>query len=205
MPRRRAIAAAAVLLAAAPLAGPPASLAQAPGAGPARPGPEAPLSPGGDAVLRVVVVDIQQVQQQSLAAQGVQRALEAQRETFQREIQAQEDRLRAAEQELAERRGELSQDQFAQRRREFEQQVIEGQREVQARSRALEQALSEGMRAVQQRIMQIVAEVALERGADIVLARNQVLIFDRALDVTQVVVERLNAQLPSVDVPVPPQ
>jgi outer membrane protein len=197
----RSAAAAAFVLSAA-LAAPPSG-AQAPSGAPG-PATAAP-SPGTDAVLRVIVVDVQQVQQQSRAAQGVQRALEAQRETFQREIQAQEDRLRAAERELADRRGELSQEQFAQRRREFELQVIEGQREVQARSRALEQALSESMRTVQQRIMQIVAEVALERGADIVLARNQVLIFDRSLDVTQTVVDRLNAQLPQVDVAVPQQ
>jgi Skp family chaperone for outer membrane proteins len=64
----------------------------------------------------------------------------------------------------------------------------------------LEQALSDAMRVVQTNVMQIVAEVALERGANIVLAKHQVLIFDRTLDVTQTVLERLNRRLPDVPV-----
>ena len=64
----------------------------------------------------------------------------------------------------------------------------------------LEQALSDAMRVVQTNVMQIVAEVALERGANIVLAKHQVLIFDRTLDVTQTVLDRLNRRLPDVPV-----
>jgi outer membrane protein len=155
----------------------------------------APADPSGP---RIMVVDIQWVQQESAAARGIQQALERRRETFQREIASQEDRLRTAEQELARQRGQLPTEAFAQRRREFEQQVIDGQRQVQERSRTLEQGLNEAMRVVQTNVMQIVAEVALERGANIVLAKHQVLIFDRSLDVTQTVLERLNRRLPEV-------
>jgi len=148
---------------------------------------------------------MQRVQQESRAARGVQRALEQQRETFQREIATQEEKLRQVEQELARQRGQLSQEDFAQRRREFELQVLEGQRQVQARSRSLEQAMSDAMRVVQGHIMQIVAEVALERGANIVLAKHQVVIFDRALEATQTILERLNQRLPEVALSVPQQ
>jgi Skp family chaperone for outer membrane proteins len=162
--------------------------------------PGAPVEASGP---RIIVVDIQWVQQESLAARGIQQALERQRETFQREIAGQEDRLRSAEQELARQRAQLPNDAFAQRRREFEQQVLDGQRQVQERSRVLEQALSDAMRVVQTNVMQIVAEVALERGANIVLAKHQVLIFDRTLDVTQTVLDRLNRRLPDVPVNMP--
>ena len=162
--------------------------------------PIAPADAGGP---RIIVVDIQWVQQESLAARGVQQALERQRETFQREMAGQEERLRNAEQEIARQRTQLPSEAFALRRREFEQQVIEGQRQVQERSRVLEQAMSDAMRVVQTNVMQIVAEVALERGANIVLAKHQVLIFDRSLDVTQTVLERLNRRLPDVTVNMP--
>ena len=150
-----------------------------------------------------MVVDTQLIQQESKAARNIQKVFDAKRETFQKEIGLREEQLRAAEQELTRQRSSMSQESFAQRRREFEQQVIDGQRDIQARSRSFEQALSNSMRTVQTKIMQIIAEAALERGANIVVSRNQLLLFDRGLDVTQAILERLNEQLPEVTVAMP--
>jgi hypothetical protein len=43
-----------------------------------------------------------------------------------------------------------------------------------------------------------VAEVARERGANLVLARQQFVLVDTALDVTDTVMERVNKTLPKV-------
>lgn len=151
----------------------------------------------------IAVVDMQQILQESAAAKDIQRQLDAQRDTYQGEISAQEEKLRAAEQELARQRSILSQEAFLQRRREFEQQVAEVQRNVQARKRLLDQAFADSMKQVRDNLLQIVADVAAENGATLVLAKQQVVIVEKSLDMTEAVMKRLNEKLPNVAVSIP--
>lgn len=151
----------------------------------------------------VIVVDIQQIQQESLAYKAIQKQLDDQREVYQKEIAAQEEKLRAADQELARQRTILSPEAFAQKRREFEKQVAEIQRNVQTRKRTLDQAYAEAIGRVRKALLQIVADVAGERKANVVLARQQVLVVEESLDVTRIVMERLNEELPTVQVTLP--
>ena len=151
----------------------------------------------------VAVVDVQFILQEAAASKSIQKQLEAQRETYQNEISKQEDRLRAVEQELNHQRANLSPDDFGQKRREFEQQVADVQRTVQARKRVLDQAFNESMAKVRDTVLQIVTEVAGEQKATLVLAKQQVVLAEKSLDLTAAVLERVNKKLPSVPVTVP--
>jgi outer membrane protein len=151
----------------------------------------------------VAVVDVQFILQEAAASKNIQKQLEAQRETYQNEISKQEDRLRAVEQELNHQRSALSADDFGQKRREFEQQVADVQRTVQARKRVLDQAFNESMTKVRDAVLQIVTEVAGEQKATLVLAKQQVVLAEKSLDLTATVLERVNKKLPSVPVTVP--
>ncbi len=151
----------------------------------------------------VAVVDVQFILQEAAASRSIQKQLEAQRETYQNEISKQEDRLRAVEQELNRQRSVLSPDDFAQKRREFEQQVADVQRTVQARKRVLDQAFNESMTKVRDTVLQIVTEVAGEQKATLVLAKQQVVLAEKSLDLTSAVLERVNRKLPTVPVTVP--
>jgi Skp family chaperone for outer membrane proteins len=151
----------------------------------------------------VAVVDVQFILQEAAASKSIQKQLEAQRETYQNEISKQEDRLRAVEQELNHQRANLSPDDFAQKRREFEQQVVDVQRTVQARKRVLDQAFNESMTKVRDAVLQTVTEVAGEQKATLVLAKQQVVLAEKSLDLTTAVLERVNKKLPSVPVTVP--
>jgi Skp family chaperone for outer membrane proteins len=151
----------------------------------------------------VAVVDVQFILQEAAASKSIQKQLEAQRETYQNEISKQEDRLRAVEQELNHQRANLSPDDFGQKRREFEQQVVDVQRTVQARKRVLDQAFNESMTKVRDAVLQTVTEVAGEQKATLVLAKQQVVLAEKSLDLTAAVLERVNKKLPSVPVTVP--
>jgi outer membrane protein len=151
----------------------------------------------------VAVVDVQFILQEAAASKSIQKQLEAQRETYQSEISKQEDRLRAAEQEMNRQRSIVSPDEFAQQRREFEQQVADVQRTVQARKRVLDEAFNESMTKVRDAVLQTVTEVAGEQKATLVLAKQQVVLAEKSLDLTATVLERVNKKLPSVPVTVP--
>ncbi|EWY42146.1 membrane protein [Skermanella stibiiresistens SB22] len=151
----------------------------------------------------VAVVDVQLIMQESVAAKSIHKQLDAQRQTYQKEIAKQEDKLRGAEQELGRQRADLPPDAFEQKRREFEQQVAEVQRSVQTRKRVLDQAFNESMKKLHDGMLQVVAEVAGEQKASLVLAKQQVVLAEKSLDLTNPVLERLNKKMPTVAVTVP--
>lgn len=153
----------------------------------------------------IAVVDVQKILQESTAAQGVQKAIESQRETYQKEISSLEEKLRTAEGELRKQQTILSADAFAGKRRDFEKQVADVQRTVQTRKRALDTALTDSMNQVQKTMVDLISEVAKEQGANVVLARHQVVLVETNLDVTDVVLDRLNKKLPKVAVTIPKQ
>src|SRR3954469_873532 len=132
----------------------------------------------------VAVVDVQFILQEAAASKSIQKQLEAQRDTYQNEISKQEDRLRAVEQELNRQRSALPPDAFGQKRREFEQQVADVQRTVQARKRVLDQAFNDSMAKVRDAVLQTVTEVAGEQKATLVLAKQQVVLAEKSLDLT---------------------
>ncbi|CAO3445539.1 Outer membrane protein H precursor [Azospirillum argentinense] len=153
----------------------------------------------------IAVVDVQKIMQESNASKGVSKSFESLRETYQKEIASLEDKLRKSEEELRKQQTVLAPDALANKRRDFEKQVGEVQKTVQSRKRVLENALNEAMAVVHKNMVEIVADVARERGANLVLARQQFVLVDTQLDVTDVVLERVNKKLPQVALTVPKQ
>src|SRR5690606_16965345 len=99
----------------------------------------------GEVPLVVAVLDIQKVMRESTAAKAIQAELEEQRETYQAELAQQERKLRAADQDLAADRPTLSQEAFAERREDLEEQATQLRRDVQTRKEQLEAMYNEGM------------------------------------------------------------
>lgn len=151
----------------------------------------------------IAVVDVQKIMQESNASKGVSKSFETLRETYQKEISALEDKLRKSEEELRKQQTVLAPDALATKRRDFEKQVGDVQKTVQTRKKALENALNEAMAVVHKNMVEIVADVARERGANLVLARQQFVLVDTNLDVTDTVMERVNKKLPQVALNVP--
>lgn len=153
----------------------------------------------------VAVVDVQFILQESKAAQSIQKAATAQAEAYGKEIAPQEEKLRAADQELARQRASLSAEQFAAKRRDFEKQIADVQRNVQARQRNLEMAVNEARQTVLKAMNEIIEEVAKDKGVNLVLLKHVAMIFDTSADLTPAVLEKLNAKLPQVAIKIPPK
>jgi outer membrane protein len=170
----------------------------------ADPAPAA-AAPSGEKLGSPVIaaVDIQKIMQDSSASKGIQAAIESQRDQYQKEITSLEDKLRSAEQELRKQQNVLSADALGKKRKEFETQVAEVQRTVQNRKRSLDGGLNDAMSMVQKTMLEIIADVVREKGANVVLARHQFVIVDTKLDITDIVMDRLNAKLPKVSVTIP--
>lgn len=164
---------------------------------------QAPATPLPAAIIGIV--DVAQVRANSLAAKDIQRQMAAIQEVYSTEISKIEDQLRAQEQELQRQQAILAADAFAARRREFEAAVDRAQRLVEERNRTLDRLFSEAMGKVTTAIVSALTELQRERGFNMILDRNAVLVPAAALDLTADTQARVDQRLPSVAVTLPPE
>lgn len=153
---------------------------------------------------QVAVVDIPSILQQATAMQNIQQQLDVQKDLLQRDVGRQQEGLRQAEQELARLRQTVSVEEFDRKRTEFETQVSATGRALQERTRRLDIAFNQARNNVINTLDQVIAEVAGESGATLVISR-QFIVYQsgNATDLTEEVLERLNSRLPQVTVTVP--
>lgn len=152
---------------------------------------------------KLAVMDMQALLQNSTAAESIQSQLNAKREEFQNTIQAQETELQSAEEELSRQQSVLSEEEFAKKRQDFQRQVAEFQRNIQQRRQQLDQGYANALTTLRNEILELTADLSEEDGIDIVLSRQQVVIADKDIDITNMVMSRLNESLTSVDVTIP--
>ena len=158
-----------------------------------------------DEPLVIVVVDFQRIVRESSAAATVREQIDELRTAYQGEFARIEEQLRTAEAELTNQRAVLPDEEFLRRRREFEQQVTEAQRQAQYRRAELDQALDDAMDQIQSSLLDVIAEIAEQQQATVVLNRTNVVMVDQDLDFTADALAELDAVLPHVDVTVPEQ
>jgi Skp family chaperone for outer membrane proteins len=155
--------------------------------------------------LKILVVDIPNVLSRSKAAQDIQKQLEEQRRSYQSQIASQEEKLRSAQVELDRQRGVLSADAFEKKQKEFRDQIASVQKGVQEKKGTLEGVFNQSMGELRKAVVTVVAEIAKERKATLVLANQQVVLVEKTLDITDEVLEKLNKSNPSGSIKVSEQ
>ncbi len=148
----------------------------------------------------IAVIDVQRLQRDSAASKSIKGQIEKQRAAYQQQITKQENELRSAEQELNRQRTLVSPEAFNERRRQFEEKLAKLQRDVQNRKRELDKSASTALRTVEKTLTEIVQQLVEERRLSLVLVKNQVIYSAPEYEVTDEVMKRLNAKLPSVKV-----
>lgn len=181
---------------------PPATQAPAASQAPAapKPGTSQPLP-----VPVIAIVDLDRVMRESTAYQKAAAQIEKMRETTSENLRQRENELRDAEQDLARQQRLVTPEVFDQKRRDFQRQVGEAQQLAQNKKRELEVASNGAMSQIRKMIVQVVTDIARERGVNLVLPRAAVILEAPAFDVSNDVIVRLNQKMPSVAVAAPEQ
>ncbi|WP_082915085.1 OmpH family outer membrane protein [Paramagnetospirillum marisnigri] len=151
----------------------------------------------------VIIVDVQQIQRESLAGKGLITQRDKYQQSFQADFNAARQRLQASDQELAKQKGTIPQDAYDQKAKALEQQVVAFQRRTQVAVRALEKSTEAAAAELMNAILGITGEVANEMGANLVIPKQQVVLHEPSMDVTPKVIERLNRRLSAVNFPAP--
>ncbi|MCA0369900.1 MAG: OmpH family outer membrane protein [Proteobacteria bacterium] len=158
------------------------------------------LSSGEVGASSFLVVDHDRMMAESQAAEKVKREIEEKRKQFQAELDNFEKGLRQEEESLKAQETQLSEQVFTQKRLAFSGRVNMVHEKVSQRRAELEQAIQEARVQIVDKISDIVAQIAKEQRADVVLPKAGLVFSRPSLDVTDEALKRLNTQLPEVKI-----
>ena len=166
-----------------------------------------PPKQSGDQVLSIqipfAVLDVQKILRSAKAVKSIRDQITAYGTAFEKEIEKEREKLRKGNQELARQRTILAPEAFAEKRRKFEQRVVEVQRMVQKRQRDLDKSRTVAMAKVNKSYMDIVTKLANERELFMIIRKGQTAFANPSLDVTKEVLDLLNKKQPTVKVEKP--
>ena len=148
----------------------------------------------------VLVVDIQRVLQESKAGKMIQSQMQQQVSTYQKTLAKQDQELAATQQDLQRQQSILAQDAFASKVKEFEQRVKDASKRAQEAQQTLSESRNEAVGKVDSAMLQVIDGLAKERGANLIVNRGAVVMFDVRMDVSDEVIKRLDEKLPAVTV-----
>ncbi len=157
-------------------------------------------APAGDHVGKIAVVDVQYLVSNSAAGKSIRSQLEKQRNGYKGQIERQEADLRAQEKQLAEQQSTLSKEDFMAARKKFQEKVISAQKDVQQRRASFDKAYTGAMDKLREQIVKVVADLAGKQGASIVMSRQDLVLVDARLDMTEAVLKALDAKVTNIPV-----
>ena len=150
--------------------------------------------------VSLAVVDFRGVLAKSSAAVSVRKQLDKERSKYKKEFAEIEKKLRVAQQKLAKQRTIVTAEAFEKRARELKDKAREAQKRAQVTNQSLKKSFDQSMNEIRKNLVKIIAEVAEETGAGVVLFRSAIVIAVKKLEISQEVLKRLNEKLPTVKV-----
>ncbi len=156
--------------------------------------------PPSMAASNIGVVDDQKILLQSAAAKSIQKQVKVLRERYYAEFSSKEQEFLADEKALIAERENISKDEFAKKVQAFERRNIEVQRLAQSKKRDLDKASVDAVDRLREALFGVVQEILNERGFELVITHQNVIVGQKSIDVTDETMERLNAKVPYIEV-----
>lgn len=146
------------------------------------------------------VVDMNVVMEKSAASKNIIKQVEEKRKAFASSIEAKEKELRAEESSLVKQKDSLSKEQFGKKREEFKKDVIAGHKLAQKNKAILDRGFSSAMNKLRSDVLVVVNEIANEKNYAAILTTNSFMMARPELDVTKLVIEKLDAKVKAVKI-----
>jgi len=156
------------------------------------------FAPAAQAEISLAVVDVNKILSESKAAKSIQKQVEDQRKKFLSEIEGEEKKLREEQKQIEKQSGDLSKEELTKKAREFEEKRLEARKLLHGRKAALDKAYGEGMKVLSNTIYDVVQKISEEKGYDLVITRQNVVVGSSSLDITGDVMSKLNDVLTNV-------
>jgi Skp family chaperone for outer membrane proteins len=162
--------------------------------------PSIPKGPPTPAAI-IGVVSIPDALRVSTAYQEADKVFNDRHKKLDEDAQKEQVELRDLGQQLATERAKLSPEQIRQKERQLQDRIAQSRKVFGDRQRVIQEAGQYVMMQINRTLEQVVQQVAVSRGINVVLNRAQVLGTTEDFDLTPQVVEVLNKVLPQVVIP----
>jgi outer membrane protein len=162
--------------------------------------PATPPTTGAAPAARILMVDLRRVMAVSKSGQDIARQVQSLKQQAQSELQGEERSLQAEKTQLEQQAAILAPDVKARRIKDFQAKAEAFQKKVDQRGSLIQGGVLKAQQQLEQALGPILQGIMQERGATVLLDRSAVLLAPNAIDVTNIVVQRLDMRMPSVKV-----
>ena len=147
---------------------------------------------------RIAVIEMGRILEEATAVHSIRSQGETQRKAYADEAQREAERLRVIRDEIIGQQALLAPAALEEREREFNAEVTNADQRAKAQNERLQRAVAEGEVRFREALATVVAEVAESRGIDVVLPLHASLYAAPEFNLTDTVIERLNASFPEI-------
>ncbi len=164
----------------------------------------APAATGAAPAARLLIIDLRRTVGASKVGQSIQTQVNAMKTQAQTELKGEAEALRREKANLEQQAAILAPNVKAQKAKEFEARVASFQRKLNERGQLIQGGMLKANQQVEQALGPILQGIMQERQATVLLDRTAVLLAPNAIDVTGIVVQRLDLKMPTIKVELAP-
>ena len=148
----------------------------------------------------IVVIDMQYIVARSSAAVEVRKELDRLKKEYTAIVTKEEEELKLLQDELGVQRSILPVGEFNKLEQDFRSRVEKLQSVIAEKNKELEQILKKSINIIQRKSIQIITNIARERGLAAVLDTSTVVLAADSINISKIVIENLNKEMPSIDI-----
>ena len=149
---------------------------------------------------RILLVDIRRVMAESHVGQDIQHQVDELKSQAGNELRGEEQELQNEERQFQQQAAILAPDLKQKREEALKAKIEVFQEKARSRGSLIQGGVIKAQQQVEQALGPVLEGIMKERGATLLIDRSAVLLAPNAIDVTEVVVQRLNTKMPSVKV-----
>ncbi|WP_421783630.1 OmpH family outer membrane protein [Kiloniella litopenaei] len=151
-----------------------------------------------DLTLKIAIVDTKKVFQSSKAMQQVNQTVVGRKNQFQQEFRQKEQGLLSKHQELVRQKSILAPEVFAQQKADLDKQAAMIRSEAKERNKSLTQLRNSGLNEIKKHLDVVIKQIVDAKKLDLILAKTSLVYSQNSLDITDEVIQKLNASLPAL-------
>jgi len=146
----------------------------------------------------VGVVDMKKILQDSTAYQALVDKFEEKRRKHRNKFTKIEDVIRDEESKLTKQKGVLSREVYAQKIKDLNKKINELKSKQTSEAQKFEREFEKSTNKIQGALIDVLSMIANKNKLDIVMAKNQLLLVGRDIDLTEDAIKELNKILPKI-------
>ena len=146
----------------------------------------------------VGVVDMKKILQDSTAYQALVDQFEEKRRKHRNKFTKIEDVIRDEESKLSKQKGVLSKEVYAQKIKDFNKKINELKSKQNTEAQKFEREFEKSTSKIQGALIDVLSMIANKNKLDVVMAKNQLLLVGKDIDLTEDAIKELNKVLPKI-------